>query len=93
MAHKTYTINVDGNSEGNVIASPFTINVEELQYLHDNLVLITSTDTGNGTPCTNSDIAGRIEYDSPAMSSSKNADLTSTIEVDLDNVYGQGNWS
>jgi len=93
MAHKTYTINVDGNSEGNVIASPFTINVEELQYLHDNLVLITSTVNSTGVKCNNDDIAGRLEYDSPAMSSSKNADLTSTIEADLDSAYGQGNWA
>ena len=105
MALKTYTITTNGDSKGNVIQQPFTIEVHNMQYRDSGggdtgLFLLVCTMNGSGQTCANSDLEGQgygddgttKTYALPAMDSSKIADLVATIEVDLTNAYG-GNWS
>jgi hypothetical protein len=96
MSLKIYTITQNGSSDGNVIASPFTIEVHQMTYFsEDNLeyVLIeTCTKNGSDKLCANDDINVEQEYALPAMGASKNADLTATLEVTLQEKY-PGNWS
>lgn len=93
---KTYTITQNGNSNGNVIAQPFIIEVHKIEYIDANGVsttrISTCTKNGSDVPCHNDDIASSKDYDLQGMSSSKNADLAATLEVDLEAAY-PGNWS
>lgn len=92
MAHATYTITVNGNSNGNVIVQPFTIEVLRMEYNEDALVVDSQTINGSGNNCENDDILNRKGYAFPAMTSSKNTDLANSIEADLTAAYG-ANWS
>jgi hypothetical protein len=96
MSLKLYTINVAGSSEGNVIPSGFTIDVHQIAHLSEGETEKTQIRvcTKNATTmCNNDDIADTLDYALQAMSSSSNAIFTATIEVTLDAVYGEGNWS
>jgi hypothetical protein len=94
MSLKTYTVNVNGNSNGNTITSPFTIEVNRMEYDSVDNELRIHLCTKNGTQCCpNDDIDGVKTYAVPSMSSSKNLDLTNALEADLDTIYGSGNWS
>lgn len=91
----TYTITQNGSSNGNVIAQPFTVEVTKLTYMEEpssNLVVYSCCKNQANEHCGNDDIAGVLVFDLPAMSSSKNADLTATFETALTAAYG-GNWS
>jgi hypothetical protein len=97
-ALKTYTVTVDGTSKGLVIPQPFTIEIHQMSYVageteNSYLAISSCTKTNSGEPCSNDDIADRIQADMPAMTSSKNADLTAEFESLLDAAYGSGNWS
>jgi hypothetical protein len=93
---KTYTITTDGMSNGNVIAQPFTIKVEQMIYADNEYAskLIVSLCTMNGSDCVcaNDDIPSQNKFELPVMTSSKNSDLAATVEVLLQEVY-PGNWS
>jgi hypothetical protein len=93
---KTYTITTDGISNGNVIAQPFTIKVEQMLYTENQFqtALIVSLCTMNGSDCVcaNDDIPSQNKFELPVMTSSKNSDLAATVEVLLQEVY-PGNWS
>ncbi len=92
---KTYTITTDGTSNSNVIAQPFTIEVTQMVY-NDNqfaqsLTVGVITKNGADVECCNDDIPQSNTYDLPAMTSSKNSDL-SDFEALLEEKY-PGNWS
>ena len=95
MSLKTYTITMDGNDNGNVIAQPFTIEVAQVSSLDEGDSSFTQvrvcTKNANGQ-CGNSDIADTKNYDLQPMSSSMNAALSNTIEQDLEAAY-PGKWS
>jgi len=93
---KTYTITQNGSSNGNAIAQPFTIEVHMMIY-RDNeagsrLDISVCTKNGGDDPCDNDDIPNVTSYDLPAMSTSKNNDLSNTLEVLLEEKY-PGKWS
>jgi len=88
---KEYTITVDGLSNGNVITQPFKVKVYAMQY-EKVLTIGTCTCNANDVECDNDDVQKTEKYDLPALSSSKNADLSNTIEVLLEEKY-PGNWS
>lgn len=93
---KTYTITQNGSSNGNIISQPFTIEVHSMIYRDSEdaqrLDISVCTKNGSDVPCNNDDIPNVTSYDLPIMSSSKNADLTATIEVLLEEKY-PGKWS
>ena len=88
----SYTITQNGTSNGNIISQPFTIEVHNMYYRSDRLDVLSCTKNGSDVACVNDDIADALSFDLPAMSSSKNADLTATFETALTAAYG-GNWS
>lgn len=94
---KTYTVTTNGDSDGNVIVQPFTIEILNMQYSsegpEDKLIVTTCTRNGSGNVCENSDIPHYNEFALPGMTSSKNTDLSNSIEGLLDTAYGNGNWS
>ena len=99
MSLKIYTITVDGDDNGNVIAQPFTIEVIQLMHVSEmvgeEIIEMTKVQvcTKNGTMmCGNTDIPDSNTYDLQQMSSSSNAVLANTIEVALEAAY-PGNWS
>ena len=63
---KTYTITTDGISNGNVIAQPFTIKVEQMLYTENQFqtALIVSLCTRNGSDCVcaNDDIPSQSKF-------------------------------
>jgi len=92
---KTYTITTDGTSNGNAIAQPFTIEVTQMIY-NDNqfaqsLTVGVITKNGSDVGCHNDAISNSNTFDLPAMSSSKDSDL-SGFEALLEEKY-PGNWS
>lgn len=93
---KTYEITQEGKSNGNVIAPPFKIRVESLDYETrlpiPMLILRTSTHSQFSDNLPNDDVANALKFDLPEMSSSKNKDLQETIELLLEEKY-PGNWS
>lgn len=106
MALKTYTVTVNGASNGNVISQPFTIELHQLSYVSDGtldaegnpityMAVSSCTKNGGGNDCANDDIANYNQFALPAMTSSKNADLAATDSFEdlLDAAYGVGNWS
>lgn len=92
MSHKEYTITVDGSSHENVIKAPFKIMVNDINYNGSKMVLGTCTCPSVGVNCHNDDVDSILINELPEMSSSKNADLSATIEVLLESKY-PGNWS
>ena len=92
----TYTITQNGLANGNVIAQPFTVEVTKMIYQDDDyktqLVITSCCKNQADQHCGNDDIAEVLNFDLPAMGSSKNADLTATFEIALTTAYG-GNWS
>jgi hypothetical protein len=93
MSKKTYTVTVNGSSNGNVIAQPFTIEVDAMNYDSNTLIIKTCTKNGSDDVCANDNIASELDFSLPSMSTSKNNDLSNTIEPLLDAAYGVGNWS
>lgn len=95
MSLKTYTITVDGDDNGNVIAQPFTIDVHQIASLDEGESSFTQvrvcTKNAIGM-CQNSDIPDSNNYALQSMASSSNAVLAATIEVDLEAAY-PGAWS
>ena len=89
---KEYTITTNGLSDGNVITQPFKIEVKMIQYHSDSFTLELCTCNSIGKNCVNDDIKDILQFDLPPMSSSKNADLSSTLEVALQAAY-PGAWS
>lgn len=92
----TYTITIDGSSSGNVIAQPFTVEVDKLTYMDNDtnsqLVVYSCCKNQAAEECANDDIAKVLSFDLPVMTASKNADLTATFETALTAAYG-ANWS
>lgn len=100
-----YTVTQNGLSNGNVIVQPFTIEVHAMGYRSEEVLdsegspvvesdvsLAVCTKNGSDEACDNDDIPNRKTYAMPAMSATKDADLTATIEADLTAAYG-ANWS
>ena len=95
---------MNGTSNGLVIVSPFTVEVHGINnYKSDELdccELITCVKTNGGDPCECDELValgyygGRKKIE-PAfgLASSKQNDLTNSLEADLDAAFGQGNWS
>ena len=100
MSLKIYTVTVDGNDNRNVIAQPFTIEVHQVgsvsegsgETLSEFTQVRVCTKNAVGM-CNNSDIPDSNNYELQTASKSRTAMLTATIEVDLDAVYGSGNWN
>ena len=99
MSLKIYTITVDGDDNGNIIAQPFTIEViQTMSYsetVNEELTEFTKVQvcTKNGTGmCGNTDIPDSNTYDLQTASKSRTAVLAATIEVDLEAAY-PGAWS
>ncbi len=91
----SYTITQNGSSNGNVIAQPFIIEVQNLYYRggdNNRLDVVSCTKNGSDVACANDDISNSLSFDLPIMSASKNADLTATFETALTAAYG-ANWS
>ena len=88
---KEYTVTTNGSSNGNVIAQPFKVKIHAMQY-GEVLTIGACTCNANDVECDNDDIQKTEKYDLPVLSSSKNADLSNTIEVLLEEKY-PGNWS
>jgi hypothetical protein len=88
---KEYTITTNGMSKGNVITAPFKVQVNVMDYKNV-LKVCVCTVNGTNVVCDNDDITGVLTYGLPALTSSKEADLTATIEVLLEEVY-PGAWS
>lgn len=91
-----YTITIDGLSNGNVIAQPFSVEVTKMTYQNQGnnsqLVVYSCCKNKADEHCENDAIAKVISYELPVMTSSKNADLTTTFEVALTEAYGS-NWT
>ena len=88
---KEYTITQNGSSNGNIISAPFKVKVHTIQY-SKKITLGICTCNSQGIDCDNDDLEIIQEFDLPSMSSSKNVDLATTIEVLLEEKY-PGNWS
>ena len=108
MPLKTYTVTATGmKSNGNDLDPPFTVTVPEMAYSKDdnagsdNLIVHTCVRNSSGDICVWDELEaqgynnGRKIYTSPApaMTTSKNNDLSNSLEDDLDLAAGQGNWS
>lgn len=94
---KRYTVTVNGTSNGNTIAQPFTIDIHKIGYqseegYEDNMMVSSCTKNASGDFCENDDIKSVETFELPSMASSKNLDLT-PFEGLLDVAYGVGNWS
>ena len=95
MSLKTYTITVDGDDNGNVIAAPFTIDVHQVLSIDEGETSLTQVRvcTKNATMmCGNSDIPDLNNYELVADTLTRIAVLAATIEVDLEAAY-PGAWS
>ena len=88
---KTYTITIEGLSDGNTISAPFEIVVKTLKYEQD-LKICAFTINEAGKMCKNDDVKDVLSFDLPEITSNKSGDLASTIEVLLEEVY-PGKWS
>ena len=97
MSLKTYTINVAGDDNGNVIAAPFTIEVLQITDYSEEGNSFTQiwscTKNGSSAACGNSDIPEKQNYELQGEGVTRAAALTATIEADLDAAYGVGNWT
>ena len=103
MSLALYTVTVDGSSQGNAIKAPFDIEIIQMAYVDETdpytgeifskLIISPCTRNSAGEMCKNDDIPDRSEYDLPVMTSSKNTDLSNSIEQTFNTVYGAGNWS
>jgi hypothetical protein len=94
---KTYTITQEGKSNGNTISNPFTIEIHKMDYVSahnsevNQLVVHTCTKNGSNHNCSNDDIESVFVTNLPAMTSSKNSDL-SDFETMLQEKY-PNNWA
>jgi hypothetical protein len=94
---KSYTITQEGKSNGNAITQPFTIEVLKMNYYGvdnmgvEQLEIHSCTKNGFGIVCHNDDIEAVVVVPLPAMTSSKNSDL-SEFESLLQEKYPD-NWS
>ena len=94
---KEYSVTVNGSSNGNVIAQPFTIVIHKIEYtdqvdINQSMVVSSCTKNATGDMCDNDNVKSTEVFDLPAMTSSNNANM-SAFEALLDTVYGVGNWS
>jgi len=96
---KEYTITTNGNSNGNVIAAPFKIMINNINNSKngnpatDKMVVSVCTCNNAGTPCENDVFpTGIATYDLQSMASSDNAKLAATVELALEAAY-PGAWS
>jgi hypothetical protein len=96
---KEYTITTDGSSNGNAIAAPFKIMVNNINNsktgnpASDKMVISVCTCNAEGIPCQNDVFpTGIVNYELQSMASSDNAKLAATIETDLEAAY-PGAWS
>lgn len=94
--YKEYEITQDGLSNGNAIVQPFQVKVHAMNYNSipgfSKLKVGTCTCKVDGQNFVNDDISNVLEFDLPAITTSKNADLVATIEVLLEEKY-PGNWA
>ena len=94
---KEYSVTVNGSSNGNVIAQPFTISVHKIGYQSEegfdgNMSVTSCTKNATGDMCDNDNVKPTEILALPSMASSNNANM-STFESLLNTVYGVGNWS
>lgn len=96
---REYIINRDGIDNGNVIPSGFKIKVhqltlvsEENSSLDPKTILFLCTENASGM-CGNDQIPNMKYYDYQGLSKTVSKILEATIEVDLDAIYGSGNWT
>lgn len=79
---KSYTITQEGKSNGNAITQPFNIEVLKMNYFGvsdsgvEQLEIHSCTKNGLGEACYNDDIEAVVVVPLPAMTSSKNSDLS-----------------